>query len=223
MIQTFEIGLPLGRRVMTKGLNARSWFRAGNALRMAARLPAVSLLGVALAALIGGLGASAALAATQAPAGCKGVTLAVIPVQGAISNPDGTEGGHFWWRNGSGGTCVGTVIEDVQVGAETSSLVLRVVVFDRSDPGGLTVRKQQVTAGPGPISQQLGIHEVFAGLTEVCVVATSPVIPSDTSCVQLAAPPPAQQFTQGPGTSQQQQLATQLLWPQWPWPSWPWP
>jgi hypothetical protein len=224
MIQAFEIGLPLGRRALAQGPKARPRFRARRPPSLAVRLAVISLLGLALAALTGGPGASTALAAAQATAGCKGVTEAVIPAQGVISNPGQTEGGHFWWRAESGGTCVGTVVEDVQVSAQALPLALRVIVFDSADPGGLTVSEQQipVTVGSGPVSRAFGIHQVFAGLTEVCLAATSPVVPSpDLPCAQLASPPAAQQFTQGPGTSQPQQLAAQqspYLGPWWPWP-----
>jgi hypothetical protein len=98
-------------------------------------------------------------------------------------NAAGTEGGHLWWREAGAGTCVGTVVEDVQVSAATPTLTLRVIVFDTADPGGLTVARQQIAAAPGPVTWAFGIHQVFPGLTEVCLAATSPVVPSpDMPC-----------------------------------------
>jgi hypothetical protein len=162
----------------------------------------VMLAGLAVA-VAAGPDAALAQTASQTAAGCKGVTPAVIPAQGVISNPGQTEGGHFWWQNTNGGTCVGTVIEDVELTAAAPTRTLRVIVFDTADPGGLTVARMQATGSPGPQSLAFGIHQVFAGLTSLCLAATSPVVPSpDLPCFQFGTPPPAQQFTQGPGSTQ---------------------
>ncbi|MGD0606448.1 MAG: hypothetical protein ABSA53_23050 [Streptosporangiaceae bacterium] len=170
----------------------------------------------------GGLGVTPAYAASQAPAGCLGVTRIAIPPQGVITNVAGTEGGHLWWRDTGTGTCVGTVVEDVQVTAAAPTLTLRVIVFDTADPGGLTVARQQIAAAPGPVTRAFGIHQVFPGLTAVCLAATSPVVPSpDLPCAAFGQPVPAQQFTQ-PVPAQQftqpapaQQSATENAWLPW--------
>jgi hypothetical protein len=157
-------------------------------------------LALAALAVTGGPAAAPAYAAGQAAPGCTGITQAHIPAQGVITNPAGTEGGHLWWRAAGGGTCVGTVIEDVQATTATPALTLRVIVYDQADPGGLTVARQQVTVAPGPVTRAFGIHRVFAGLTAVCLAATSPVTPSpDMPCAGFGQPAPPQQFTQPGG------------------------
>jgi hypothetical protein len=107
--------------------------------------------------------AAIAQATSQAPAGCKGVTLAGIPAQGVITNPGQTEGGHLGLRNTGGRTCIGTVVAHVELTAAAPARTLRVIIFDAAEPGGLTVAKMQVTAGPGPVSRAFGIHQPSAG------------------------------------------------------------
>lgn len=65
---------------------------------------------------------------------------------------------------------------------------LRVIVLDEADPGGLTVARIQVTGGPGPQSRAYGIRQVFAGLTAVCLTATSPAVPSPDMACQRTVP-----------------------------------
>ena len=120
----------------------------------------------------------------------------------------GTQGGHFWWASTDNGTCVGTVVEDVQVTAAAPTLTLRVIVFDTANAGGLTVASKQITAGPGPVSLALGVHQAFSGLREVCLAATSPVVASpDLPCAVFGRLAPMQQFTQ-PDTGMQP-----FIWP----------
>jgi hypothetical protein len=174
--------------------------RGRPAARTAARVLALALAALPLSA---GLGVTTAHADTQLAAGCRGVTEKAIPPQGVVMNAAGTQGGHLWWRNTDDGVCVGTVIEDVQVTAATPTLTLRVVVFDAADTGGLTVATQQIAAGPGPVTLAFGIHQVFPGLREVCLAATSPVVTSpDLPCANFGRLVPVQQFTQ-PDTGMQ--------------------
>lgn len=185
--------------------------RAMTIRRLAVQLSAALML-ILLALAAGGGGQVAfAQTASQAPAtGCKGVTLAVIPAQGVISNAAQTEGGHLWSQESGSGTCIGTVIEDVQFAASAPTRTLRVIVYTTGDPGGLTVARTQVTSAPGSVSQAFGVHQVFAGLTAVCLAATSPVVPSpDMPCVSFGQPAPPQQFTQG-STPAQGAAALQL-------------
>lgn len=157
-----------------------------------------------------------AYAASRAPVGCLGVTRVAISPQGVIINAAGTEGGHLWWRDAGAGICVGTVVEDVQVAAATPTLTLRVIVFDTADPGGLTVARQQIVAVPGPVTRAFGIHQVFPGLTAVCLAATSSVVPSpDMPCTVFGQPGPAQQFTQS-ATGPQSPSWQEFAWPQIP-------
>ena len=116
---------------------------------------AVLTAAVALLALTGlvlpAAGAKAAVAqpASPAGAGCKGVTLAVFPAQGVISDPGQAEGGRLWWQNTAAGICIGTVIENVELTAAAPARTLRLIVVDTAEPGGLTVAKMPVTAGRG--------------------------------------------------------------------------
>ena len=195
--------------------------RARRALPRPGRAAAAAVpLALAVLAVTGGPAATPAYAASQAVPGCTGITQAQIPAQGTITNPAGNEGGHLWWRDTGGGTCVGTVVENVQLTAAAPSLTLRVIVYDAADPGGLTVARQQIAAAPGPATRAFGIHRAFPGLTAVCLAATSPVVPSpDMPCAEFGQPAPAQQFTQPDGGLQP--LAWQLgAWPQ-PVPWWP--
>jgi len=184
------------------------WHRRRPVTRAAACGLALVLTALPVSGALGGTPANAASqvpAASQAPAGCLGVTRIAIPSQGVIMNVAGTEGGHLWSRDTGAGTCVGTVVEDVQVTAAAPTLTLRVIVFDAADPGGLTVARQQITAAPGPVTQAFGIHQVFPGLTAVCLAATSPVVSSpDLPCATFGQPAPAQQFAQSdPAPAQQ--------------------
>jgi hypothetical protein len=194
------------RRLLQRGGRPR-FFSLPPVRRAASCLPVLAFLFLQAS----GPGAAPAYAASQAPGGCTGVTLAVIPAQGAITNTAGTEGGHLWWRDTAGGTCVGTVVENVQFTAAAPGRTLRVIIYDTAEPGGLTVAKLPVTAAPGQVSRAFGIHQVFPGLTAVCLAATSPVVPSpDMPCVNFGQPAPPPQFTQ---PDVQQQAATWLQLP----------
>jgi hypothetical protein len=172
--------------------------------RLAALLTATLAALIAILSLSGG-GQQLTLAKTssQARVGCRGLTRAAIPAQGVIVNPGQGEGGHLWWQDTSSGTCVGTVIEHVEFTAAAPARTLRVIVFDTADPGGLTIARTQVTAAPGPESQAFAIHQVFTGLTAVCLAATSLVVASpDMPCVSFGRAPGTQQSAQSPATLQ---------------------
>jgi hypothetical protein len=59
---------------------------------------------------------TAATTVNTAAAGCRGVTLALLPASGFITNPSRAQGGHLWWRRSAdgGSVCIGTVIMWVQ-------------------------------------------------------------------------------------------------------------
>jgi hypothetical protein len=109
---------------------------------------------------------------TAAVAGCKGVTPAVFPAQGFITNPNRSQGGHLWWRFAGDGTsvCIGTVVEFVQYNA-TATKTWRVIVFTTQNPGGVTVANQRFTLNRGDYFWGFGLHRVFTGLTAVCLTA----------------------------------------------------
>ena len=114
----------------------------------------------------------AGVAAQAAGPGCLGVTPAVFPAQGFITNPNRSQGGHLWWRFAGDGTsvCIGTVVEFVQYNA-TATKTWRVIVFTRQNPGGVTVAKRTFTLNRGDYFWGFGVHRVFSGLTAVCLAA----------------------------------------------------
>ena len=119
------------------------------------------------------LAVPAATAATldAADTGCLGVTPAVFPAMGFITNPARTQGGHLWWRRlADGSVCIGTVVEFVQYNA-TAAKTWRVIVFTRQNPGGVTVAKRTFTLNRGDYFWGFGVHRVFTGLTAVCLAA----------------------------------------------------
>ena len=111
-------------------------------------------------------------AAAQAATGCLGVTPAIFPAQGFITNPGRSQGGHLWWRFAGDGTsvCIGTVVEFVQYNA-TATKTWRVIVYTHQNPGGVTVAKRTFTLNRGDYFWGFGIHRVFTGLTAVCLTA----------------------------------------------------
>ena len=114
----------------------------------------------------------AGAAAQAAVAGCKGVTPAVFPAQGFITDPGRSQGGHLWWRFAGDGTqvCIGTVVEFVQYNV-TATKTWRVIVFTTQNPGGVTVARQTFTLNRGDYFWGFGLHRVFTGLTAVCLAA----------------------------------------------------
>jgi hypothetical protein len=109
-------------------------------------------------------------AAATADVGCRGVTPAVIPALGFITNPDRTQGGHLWWRTEPGGTCIGTVVEWVQYNT-TATKTWRVIVYSAQHPGGQVVAEQTFTLGQGWYWWSFGVHQVFPGWSAVCITA----------------------------------------------------
>jgi hypothetical protein len=114
----------------------------------------------------------AGAAAQAAARGCLGVTPAIFPAQGFITNPNRSQGGHLWWRFAGDGTsvCVGTVVEFVQYNA-TATKTWRVIVYTTRNPGGVTVAKRTFTLKRGDYFWGFGLHRVFSGLTAVCLTA----------------------------------------------------
>ena len=107
---------------------------------------------------------------SPAAAGCLGVTPAVIPALGFVTNPSRTQAGLLWWRPEAGGVCVGTVVEWVQYNT-TATKTWRVIVYSAQHPGGQVVAEQTFTLGRGWYWWSFGVHQVFAGLSAVCVTA----------------------------------------------------
>jgi hypothetical protein len=114
----------------------------------------------------------AGAAAQAAATGCLGVTPAIFPAQGFITNPGRSQGGHLWWRFAGDGTsvCIGTVVEFVQYNT-TATKTWRVIVYTNQNPGGVTVAKRTFTLNRGDYFWGFGVHRVFSGLTAVCLAA----------------------------------------------------
>ena len=124
-------------------------------------------------------------AATTTAAGCRGVTQALLPANGFITNPSRAQGGHLWWhRSADGSVCIGTVIMWVQYNT-TAAKTWRVVVYSARHPGGLTVASRAFTLKRGWYWWGFGVHQAYQGLSAVCVTATGSF---GTSCVRFGGP-----------------------------------
>jgi hypothetical protein len=102
---------------------------------------------------------------------CRGVTPAVIPALGFITNPSRSQAGHLWWRPEAGGTCIGTVIEWVQYNF-TATKTWEVIVYSAQHPDGQVVAQRTFTLGPGWYWWSFGVHQVFSGPSAVCITAS---------------------------------------------------
>lgn len=140
---------------------------------------AVALLAPGVAGLSGPAGATGPAspagpvsATLTADTGCLGVTPAVFPATGFITDPGRTQGGHLWWRRlPDGSICIGTVVEFVQYNA-TDTKTWRVLVFSTQYPNGLIVKARAFTEGRGWFFWSFGVHQAFTGLQAVCLSAT---------------------------------------------------
>jgi len=165
--------------------------------RLPAKWLAAALITVAVALLAPGMsfvtaGRSGATTATMTAAmspatvGCRGVTQAVLPANGFITNPSRAHGGHLWWRRSAdgGSVCIGTVIMWVQYNA-TAAKTWRVIVYSARHQGGLTVASRTFTLNRGWYWWGFGVHQAYLGLSAVCVTATESF---GMSCVNFSGP-----------------------------------
>ena len=128
---------------------------------------------------------TATMTAATTAAGCRGVTQALLPANGFITNPSRAQGGHLWWhRPADGSVCIGTVIMWVQYNA-TAAKTWRVIVYSAQHPGGLTVASRTFTLKRGWYWWGFGVHQAYQGLSAVCVTATESF---GMSCVQFSGP-----------------------------------
>jgi hypothetical protein len=168
---------PRTRRPSRRGRLPGRWLAAGLiAGAVALLVPGVSYATAAQsspasqsAALMAQTGS--ATSATSTASGCLGVSPAVIPAVGFITNPDRSQAGHLWWASEAGGVCIGTVIEWVQYNA-TATKTWQVIVYDTQHPNGQVVAGQTFTLGQGWYWFGFGVHQVFPGLSAVCVTAS---------------------------------------------------
>ncbi len=128
---------------------------------------------------------AATMTAATTAAGCRGVTQALLPANGFITNPSRAQGGHLWWhRSADGSVCIGTVIMWVQYNA-TAAKTWRVIVYSARHPGGLTVASRTFTLKRASYWWDFGVHQAYQGLSAVCVTATESF---GMSCVHFSGP-----------------------------------
>jgi hypothetical protein len=117
--------------------------------------------------------------------GCRGVTEALLPANGFVTNPSRAQGGHLWWhRSADGSVCIGTVIVWVQYNT-TAAKTWRVIVYSARHPGGLTLASRAFTLKRGWYWRGFGVHRAYQGLSAICVTATESF---GTSCVHFSGP-----------------------------------
>jgi hypothetical protein len=125
---------------------------------------------------------TAATAVNTATAGCQGVTQALLPASGFITNPSRAQGGHLWWqRTADGSVCIGTVIMWVQYNA-TAAKTWQVTIYSARHPAGLIVASRTFSLKRGWYWWGFGVHQAYQGLSAVCVTATESF---GMSCVHI--------------------------------------
>ena len=125
---------------------------------------------------------TAATTVNTATAGCRGVTQAVLPANGFITNPSRAQGGHLWWRRSADGSvCIGTVIMWVQYNA-TATKTWQVTIYSARHPAGLIVASRTFSLKRGWYWWGFGVHQNYQGLEAVCVSATESF---GMSCVNI--------------------------------------
>jgi hypothetical protein len=135
-------------------------------------LAATLIAAAALALLVPGVSYATAGQSNAADTGCLGVTPAAFPAMGFITNPNRHQAGHLWWRRTSdGGVCIGTVVEWVQYNAPMTK-TWKVTVYTAAHPNGLTVKQRTFALNQGWYFWSFGVHQVFSGLTSVCITAS---------------------------------------------------
>lgn len=167
-------------------------------LRTRTRRLAAALTTAAAAALLAllapGVSYAAGQSAAAAPArsspalavdGCTGVTLAVFPAAGFITDPDRSQAGHLWWRPEADGVCIGTVVEFVQYNT-TATKTWQVIIYSAGHSRGQVVAARTFTLGPGWYYFGFGVHQVFPGLSQVCITADDSF---GVSCVDVGQSP----------------------------------
>ena len=128
---------------------------------------------------------TATMTAATTAAGCRGVTQALLPADGFITNPSRAQGGHLWWhRSADGSVCIGTVIMWVRYNT-TAAKTWRVIVYSARHPDGMTVASRASTLQRGWYWRGFGVHQAYQGLSAVCVTATESF---GMSCVHFSGP-----------------------------------
>jgi hypothetical protein len=129
---------------------------------------------------------TAATTVNTATVGCRGVTQALLPASGFITNPSRAQGGHLWWRRSAdgGSVCIGTVIMWVQYNT-TAAKTWQVTIYSARHPAGLIVASRTFSLKRGWYWWGFGVHQYYQGLHAVCVSATESF---GMSCVDFSGP-----------------------------------
>jgi hypothetical protein len=127
---------------------------------------------------------AAATTVNTATAGCRGVTPALLPASGFITNPSRAQGGHLWWRRSAdgGSVCIGTVIMWVQYNT-TVAKTWQVTIYSARHPDGLIVASRTFSLKRGWYWWGFGVHQHYQGLNAVCLSATESF---GSSCVDFS-------------------------------------
>jgi hypothetical protein len=154
--------------------------------RLTGRWLAAALIAGAVALLAPGVSYATASQSSPAAVGCTGVTPAVFPALGFITNSARTQGGHLWWRSSAAGTsvCIGTVVEWVQYNA-TATKTWRVIIYSTPHPDGQVVASRTFTLGQGSYFWSFGVHQAYSGLSAVCITADDSF---GVSCIHFGQP-----------------------------------
>ena len=154
--------------------------------RLPAKWLAAMLITAAVALLApGATYVTAGRSSATTAAGCRGVTEALLPANGFISNPIRAQGGHLWWhRSADGSVCIGTVIMWVRYNT-TAAKTWRVIVYSARHPDGMTVASRASTLQRGWYWRGFGVHQAYQGLSALCMTATESF---GMSCVRFSGP-----------------------------------
>ena len=154
--------------------------------RLPAKWLAAMLITAAVALLApGATYVTAGRSSATTAADCRGVTEALLPANGFISNPIRAQGGHLWWhRSADGSVCIGTVIMWVRYNT-TAAKTWRVIVYSARHPDGMTVASRASTLKRGWYWRGFGVHQAYQGLSAVCMTAPESF---GMSCVHFSGP-----------------------------------
>jgi hypothetical protein len=126
--------------------------------------------------------------------GCAGSVLKEVPAAGTLTNPSGTEGGHFWWRTypGSQNICIGTIVVWAHYTRHEGGILAYTLYnfVQAGQPVQLVSQQKAFTLDPGWYYWTFPVHRLirwpFPGNPDVCISVSFPA-PADESyqCVTV--------------------------------------